>query len=190
MPRWTASQAVADGERGVGDDFGGEGFGAGQELGGGHDLIDQADAEGFGGVDHVSGEEDFEGAAFADEARQALGASVAGDESEFDFRLAEAGGVGGEADGAGEGELAAGSEGEAVDGGDDRLAAGFDEREDGLAAGGESGGRGGVQRGEFGDVGTGDEGLVAFSGEDGDAHVVVLLARRGRPGRDPAWWRR
>ena len=58
----------------------GEGFGAGQQFGGGQHFVDQADAEGFVGLDHVAGEHDLQGAALADEARQALRATVAGDD--------------------------------------------------------------------------------------------------------------
>ena len=92
----------------------------------GDDFIDEAEAEGFGGGDDVSGEEEAEGGGRADEAGEALGSAVAGDEAELDLGLAEAGGFAGDAEGAGEGELAAAAEGEAVDAGDDGLAAGLD----------------------------------------------------------------
>jgi 6,7-dimethyl-8-ribityllumazine synthase len=139
----------------------------------GEDFVDEADAEGFGGRDHLSGEEEFEGCRGADQTGEPLGSTVTGDEAEFDFGLAETGGFAGEAEGAGHGELAAASEGEAVDAGDDGFAAGFDEAEDLLAAAGLGFAGGGVERGEFGDVGPGGEGFFAGSGEEDDAHVRV-----------------
>ena len=140
---------------------------------GGDDFVDEADAEGFGGVDHGAGEDHFERGAGADEAGQALGAAVAGDEAELDLGLAEAGGRGGEAQGAGHGEFAAAAEGEAVDAGDDGLAEGLDAAEDAVGAAGEEFAGGVVGFGEFADIGAGGEGFAASAAEQHHADGVV-----------------
>ena len=75
----------------------------------------------------------------------------------------------GDAEGAGQGELAAAAEGEAVDAGDDGLAAGLDLAEDVLAAVGDGSAGGGVGVGELADVGAGGEGAFAGAGEQDDA---------------------
>ncbi len=62
-----------------------------------------------------------------------------GDETEFGFGLAEAGGVRCEAEGAGEGKLTAAAEGEAVDAGDDGFWGGLDLGEDLMGTAGDAG---------------------------------------------------
>ncbi len=99
--------ASSDREGGHGDDCFGESFTSGDELICWNYLVYEADAEGLGGWNHVSGEEEFEGRGSTDEAGEALGSSVAGDEAELDLGLSEAGVVAGDADGAGHRELAA-----------------------------------------------------------------------------------
>jgi len=160
---------AGDGEWGHGSDVGGELAGAGHEVFGGEEFVDEADGGGFLSGDDHSGEHEAQGRAAAYEAGEALGAPVARDEAEPGFGEAEESAVAGEAQGAGEGELAAAAEGYTIDAGDDGFAAGFDEGEDLLAAlrDGEAGD--GVGGGEAADVGTGGEGAVAGCGEEDDA---------------------
>ena len=131
--------------------------------------LDEADAEGFSAGDDLAGEKKTEGSGLADEPGKALCASVAGNDAKLDLGLAELCGAGGDAEGAGEGELAAAAKGEAVYEGDDGLAAVFDEREDGLAAKREALARDGVSEGELIDVCAGGEGLLARAGDEDDA---------------------
>ena len=166
-----------NGEWSHGGDGLGQCAGAGEEFGGRYKFVDQADAEGFCGVDKLRGEHDAEGGAAADEAGEALGSAVAGDEAELDLRKAETGLVAGDAEGAGEGEFAATTEGYAVDGGDDRLAGtlevGLDESEDLVATLGVGTARDGVGFGQGADVGPGGEGAIACAGEQDDANGGV-----------------
>jgi len=143
--------------------------GARHQVGCWEDFFDEAEAEGFCGVDNGGGEHQAEGLAAADEAGEALGSAIARDEAEFDFGKAEAGFVAGEAEGAGEGELATAAEGDSVEAGDDGFAAALDLGEDLLAAlrDGEAGG--GVGGDEAADVGSGGEGTVSGAGEQDDA---------------------
>ena len=188
----------SDGEWRLGGEDTGEFGGAGAEgvgtltgCDGFDNFIDQADAQGLGGVDDLAGEEEFEGCSATDQARQALRTAVAGDDAELDLGLAEARGRGGEAQGAGHGELAAAAEGEAVDDGENGLAEGLDAAEDALRAFGELLAGGGVDLGELGDVRAGGEGLAARAAQQDDAHRGVEgesgeAADRARA----AWWRR
>src|SRR2546430_1438908 len=73
-------------------------------------------------------------AALADGARQALGAAVPRSDAELHFRLAELGGVAGDADVARHGQFAAAAQGEAVDGGNHRFAARLEAPQHALAA--------------------------------------------------------
>ncbi len=127
-PRWTASRtpAMARGAREAMVSARARARGRSSAAGG--YFVDQADAEGFGGIDDLGGEHEAEGGAAADEAGEALGSAVAGDEAELHFGEAEAGFVAGDAEGAGEGEFAAASEGYSVDSGDYGLAGGFEVR--------------------------------------------------------------
>ena len=167
-----------NGERSLRGDLQRECAGRGEQFGCGNDLIDQADAESFRGGNDVCGEDEAQCGGTADEPRQPLRRSVAGQDAELDLGLAEAGGIGGDAQRAGEGELAAAAECEAVDAGYDRLAAGLHPRHDGLAAESESfaGLNGG--EGELVDVGSGGEGLFACSGEQDDANAGVGVQDR------------
>lgn len=164
---------AGDGEGGHGGDGFGEGLGTGQEVSGWNDFVDEAETEGFGGIDDLSGEHHAEGGAGADEAGETLRAAVAGDEAEFELGEAEAGLVAGDAEGAGKGEFATTAEGDAVDGGEDWLAGtlkvGGDEREDMLAALGDGEAGEGVGVDEGANVGTSSEGAVAGASDDEDA---------------------
>ena len=155
----------------------GEGWHRGEEFGqglrsqckflsaSGDNFVDEANAKGFRGVDDGAREDHFERGAGADEARQALGAAVSGDEAELDLGLAEARGGGGDAEGTGHGEFAAAAEGEAVDAGDDGLAEGFYVAEDAVSASGEEFSGSGVEVREFTDICAGREGFAARSAE-------------------------
>lgn len=161
-------------ERGIGEHFEEELPGEREEFRGGDDIVDETDFVGPLGGDGFAGEEQFERDALADEAGEALGSAVAGDDAEFDLGLAEFGVFGGDADGAGHGHFESAAEGEAVEGGEDGLAEGFELAEERLAffrlALGGDGGEGG----EFADVGAGDEGAVARTGEEEGADGGVL----------------
>ena len=105
-------------------------FGARDEIGGRHDFVDQPDAIGLLRADHFAGEDELQGPAFADQARQALRAAAAGKEPELHLGLAELGAFHRDPDGAGHRRLAAAAERKAIDGRDHRLAEIFDEVED------------------------------------------------------------
>ena len=137
----------------------------------GDDLVDETDAEGFGSVDHGAGEDHLEGSAGADQARQALGAAVARDKAELDLGLAEAGGGGGEAQGAGHGKFASAAEGKAVDAGDDGLSEGLNAAEDAVGTPGELLAIRGLD--EFANVGAGGEGFAASAAQEDHADGVV-----------------
>ena len=150
----------------------------------GNDFVDEADAQGLGCCDHLSGEQELEGCWLAYEPRETLRASVAWNQAELDLGLAQARGFAGYAEGAGHGQFAAPAEGEAVDEGDDWFAAGLDEPEDGLAAAGFGCSGCGVGCGDLVDVGTGCEGLFAGAGQQDYPDVCVFgEARKSSPTR-------
>ena len=163
-------------------------FGARDEVCRRHDFVDEPDAVGLLRADHFAGEDELQGAAFADQARQALRAAAAGKETELHLGLAELGAVHRDPDGAGHRRLAAAAERKAVDGRDHRLAEILDEIEDLLS---EAAGLFGVDRRgmrELADVGAGDERLVAGAGQDDAAHCSVVsrvleCGSQIRPGR-------
>jgi hypothetical protein len=163
-----------DGERGLGGDGLGELPASGEEVFGRYDFIDEANAERLGGIDDLAGDEEFEGGGGADDAGEALRTSIAGEQAELDFGLAEAGLVTGDAEVTGEGELAASTKSEAIDESDDGFAAGLDEVKDGLSTEGFLFPCGAVQGDEFVDVGSGGEGFVSCSGDKDDANGRVV----------------
>src|SRR5712691_12365937 len=122
-----------DAHRGVGVDLPQDGFGSRDQVGLGHDLVDQPDPMGLLGVDRLAGENELKRPALPDQPGQALGASIARHDSNLHFRLRELRGLGGQPDRARHRQLAAGAEGKAVHGGDDRLAKVLDEDRQGLA---------------------------------------------------------
>src|SRR4029077_8575822 len=156
-------------------------FGAPDEISRRNDFIDEADAIGFLRADHLSRQNELEGATFADQPRQALGYAATRNESPRDFGLTKSRGVYRDPDGAGHRRLATAAECKAIDGRDHRLAEIFDEIEDFLA---ETAGlfrlRNG-NAGELADVCSCDERLVAGPGQDDAAHcrvVARILERR------------
>ena len=66
-----------------------DGFGARDQIGGRNDLVDEPDAIGLLRADHLSGQDELQGAALADQPRQPLRSAAARNESERDFGLAE-----------------------------------------------------------------------------------------------------
>src|SRR5712672_1871338 len=65
------------GDRRVGRDLLQDGLGASDEIGGGDNFVDEADAIGFLGRDRFAGEDQLQRTALADQARQALRAATA-----------------------------------------------------------------------------------------------------------------
>ena len=110
-----------------------------------------------------------------------LRAAEAGDDAEVDLGLAELRLVAGVDEVARERELAAAAEREAVDRGDRRLRSSASIASPTRAPSSANAARlVGVMLGHLGDVGAGDERLVAGAGQDHDAHarVAVDLAQR------------
>ena len=91
----------------------------------GDDLVDEADAQGLCGIDHLAREEQQGSRAPAHQTGQALGAAESGRDAEADFGLAEAGLFGCDADIAGKGQFTAAAKGKARDHGDGGLAQGL-----------------------------------------------------------------
>src|SRR5580658_2305585 len=167
------AQRLGNREWRIGGDFFGEKFGALHQLRGGDDFIDQANAMRLVCIDDRAGEKELQCGAAADQARQALRAAVAADHAELDLRLAETSVVGGDAQAAGHGQLAAASESKAMNAGDDRLAEGFDLAEDSLTAEGEFAALIGSERRQFANVGAGGEGAVPGAGDEDHANGAV-----------------
>ena len=166
-------EAFGHGERSLCGDDGRELSTSRQQAFGRVNFIDQTEPQSFGCADHLPGEQKFERGGAADEARETLRSTVAGDEPELDLGLTQAGGLTGEPHGAGHGEFASAAQSEAVDERDDRLAAGLDEPKDGLSATGLRRAGGGIRQSEFPDVGTCGERLSTRSGDENDANRWV-----------------
>ena len=163
-----------DGDRSVGGDLLQDCLGARDQIGGRNDLVDQPDAIGLLRADHLSGQNELQGAALADQPRQSLRSAAARNESERDFGLAELRGLHRDPDGAGHRRLAAAAERKAIDGRDHRLAEILDEIEHLLP---EAAGLLCLERRdmrELADVGAGDERLVAGAGQDDAAHRSIV----------------
>src|SRR6267154_3758465 len=118
-----------DGDRRVGGDLLHDRFGARDEIGWRHHLIDQADAIGVLRRDHLSTQDELQGATLADQTRQTLGPAATRNESQGDLGLAELCALDGDPDRAGHRGLAAAAQGKAIDGRDHRLAEILDEIE-------------------------------------------------------------
>ena len=91
----------------------------------GDDLVDKADAQGLWGIDHATRKEQQGSRPPTHQTGQTLGAAEPGRDAEADFRLAEAGLFGCNADIAGKGQFTAASKGKARNHGDDGLAQGL-----------------------------------------------------------------
>ena len=168
-------QTISDGERRVGDDFPGNLSRRRQQLFRRHHAIDQSPTQRFLGGERLPAQDHFECHPLADQARQALRASVAGNNAELDFRLAQTRCLAGDAERTGQRQLASPAQGKSVDGSDGRFAEMFDAVQDGLPP----------QRtflgllrgigGQFADVGAGDKRLLPGSGEDHRPDAGILL---------------
>ena len=151
-------------------------------------LIDQAHAIGLLRRDHLAAQDELQGAALADQTRQALGSAAARNESQGDFGLAELRALDGDPDRAGHRGLAAAAQGKAIDGRHHRLAEILDEIEHLLP---ETAGLFGLESGqvcELADIGAGDEGLVAGTRQDdaADRRIIACILEglaQVRPGR-------
>jgi hypothetical protein len=174
-------QNTTDGKRCHGDNRFGDCVGAGEEIGGGKDFINEAKAEGFCRVDYLSGKHHAEGATWTDKASEALGAAVAGDQAKLDFGETQASLIAGDPEGTSEGKFAAAAESDTVNSGDNGFAGvleqRFDEREDMLAPlrDGEAGE--GVGFGECANVGARCEGTITGAGKHDDAENGVYGKR-------------
>src|SRR6266567_7825689 len=177
-----------DGDRSVRSDLLQNGLGARDQISRWNDFVDQPDTISFLRADHLSGQNELQGAALADQPRQPLRSAAARNEPERHFWLPEPRGLDREPDGASHRRLATAAECKAIDGRDHRLAEVLDEIEDFLS---ETAGLLGFERGDMGelaDVGAGDERLVAGSRQNGAAYrSVVARILEGRsqilPGR-------
>ena len=76
-------QDAGDGERSHRSDGLSERVSARQEFGGGRDIVNKAETEGLGGINDLGREHETQRGAAADEARKALGSSIARDETEL-----------------------------------------------------------------------------------------------------------
>ena len=113
--------AVAHRQRALAGQLLGQLHGLGHELVLGIHGLDEPDAQRLLGADVTARQHEVLGPAVADVARQALRAAEARRDAEVDLGLAELGVLRGQADVAGQRQLAAAAEGEAVDGGDPGL---------------------------------------------------------------------
>ena len=132
----------------------------------------------FLGGDLVAGEQQLEGAAAADEPRQALRSGVARNQSEVDLRLAELRGVGGDTHRARHRQLAAATEREAIDRGDHRLTQTFDPIEQRLAMPRVLAAGDWRLHRKFVDVGAGHERLLAGTSQNDRPHRGVVACGR------------
>ncbi len=151
-------------------------FGFVHQLSGRDDALHQTDAQRFLCVDDFAGETEIGRHAFADEARRALRAAVAGNEAEIDFRLTELGVLARDEYVAGHRQLAAAAEREAVDRHHDGLTHPLDLACERLAATRLLGSRTGRrERVELADVGARGEGLFARACKDDGTNARILF---------------
>jgi hypothetical protein len=143
--------------------------------------VGQADAQRLGSVDRVAGHAQLLGLRHADPAGQALRAAEPGDDAELDLGLTELGAVRRMDEVTGQRELAAAAEGEAVDRGDPRLLRALDRLRERAAHLGERLALARRELAHLGDIGAGDERLVARAGQDHRADLArdLELAARG-----------
>src|SRR6266404_1955856 len=162
------------GDGSVGGDPLQDGFGARDEIGRRHDLVDKPDAMSLLGVDHLARQDEPQGPPLADQTRQPLRAAAARDESQGDLGLAEFGGLDRDPEGAGHGRLAAAAQRKAVDRCEHRLAKILDEIEHALPEAAGLLGLDGRHIRKLGDVGTGNECLGAGARQDDAAHRRIV----------------
>ena len=107
------------------------------------------------------------------QAQQALAAAEAGNQAEVDFRLADLGGICGDAQVAGHRQFQATAQCETIHACDDRFGHAFDLAHQGLAQQREITSLNGAESVHFRDVGTGHERLGARPGQYHDAHLRI-----------------
>ena len=144
------------------------------EFGAWKSPLHQAELFGARAVDHFGAQDQPAGEAGADQPRQPLGAAGAGDQAEADFRQAELGFVGRDAQVAGEREFEAAAERGAADLGDGHLRQGFDLGIDALD-------RGDVSIGPLGPVGGLEAGLHFLQVGAGAEHFLVGAQQQHLP---------
>src|SRR5499433_3072648 len=166
--------AGADGERRALQDLVGPLQRRGHELGARHHLVDHAQAVSLLGRHVTAGEDVAHGDLVRDHAGQAMDATGAGHEAHAGLGQAEAGGVGGDDDVAGQRHLETAAERVAVDGGDDGLPVGRAVGEAAEAALGHAYHVAAMLGGEAQVVACG-EGLVAGAGEDAHPQIGIAL---------------
>ncbi len=115
----------------------------------------------------------LQGGGAAAQAQQALAAAEAGDQAEVDFRLADLGGIRGDAQVAGHRQFQATAQCETIHACDDRLGHAFDLAHQRLAQQREITSLNGAESVHFRDVGTGHERLGARPGQYHDAHLRI-----------------
>jgi hypothetical protein len=129
----------------------------------------------------LPGEDQFFGFAGGNQARQALGAGVAGEDAQGYFRQANLGIFSDHTDIAGQGQFHAATEGKSVNCGDNRGGEISDLLEHFLAAAAQFFTVFAVQLGKFGDICPGDKGFVAATGYRITQPTVSSLASSAKP---------
>ena len=135
-----------------------------------HDIVHQSESLCLRRLDQVAGEDQLHRLSFANQAREALSASAAGNDAEVDFRLAEFRCIAGNSQIARHREFHAAAETEPVDHGNDRLREIFDGIESAAALHQLTLGQFGLAL-EFRDIGASDERFVARARYDEDARI-------------------
>ena len=144
----------------LGDDPAGEGDGALLQLSLLRQFVDEAHFQALPGRNVLAGGDHLQGFLNSNDARQALGATGAGQQAEGDFRQAQTCRRHGDAVVTGQRHLEAAAKRRAVDGGDYRLERALD----GVLDGEQTGAL--LRAAEFGDVGPGDEGPALADKDD------------------------
>nr|KAJ9624696.1 hypothetical protein H2204_010738 [Knufia peltigerae] len=143
----------------------GQGLHAGVEPGGGHHLVDDAQGQCACGVDRGAQQAQLQRGRPTTQAQQALAAAEARNQAEIDLRLADLGGIGGDAQMAGHGQFQPAAQRKSVHAGDHRLGHAFDAAHQRLAEQGEITSLNRAQCVHFRDVGAGYERLGAGAGQ-------------------------
>src|SRR5688572_3285639 len=99
------------------------------EVGGWHHLVDETNPIRFGGIDHLAGEEQLDGAPLSDESGKALAAPESRKKPELALGLAELRRIGCDTDVTRHRQLAPSAQRETVYNGDHRLGTGLDSSE-------------------------------------------------------------
>src|SRR5689334_4337731 len=152
------------------------------------DAIHEADRQGFIRLDRTPGQQQVEGDAFADEAREPLRARISRNDPEIDFWLTNPRGIRSNAQRARHCELTSATKAEPVYGGNHGLAHVLDQIEDMLSALRVFFALRRLQRRELVDVRPGDERFVTCTCNDDDTDVSVLLEMKNRASQLVGCW--